>query len=55
MDRIETSCTELVFHMNGITLNEAWTLSPLQRNKMVAFLNKIYKDRAEAASGKKNM
>ena len=45
MDAVENSCTELVFHMNGITLNEAWTLSPLQRNKMITYINKVYKER----------
>jgi len=41
--------------MKGVTWNEAWGMSPKQRNKIVGYINKIYKDREEAQTGKKSM
>ncbi len=41
--------------MKGVTWNEAWGMSPRQRNKIVEYINKIYKDQEEAYSGKKSM
>lgn len=41
--------------MKGVTFNEAWGMSPQQRTKIVEYINKIYKDRAEVTSGKKTM
>jgi len=56
MDAIEQSCIDVCYHMKGgLTLNEAWSISHMQRNKIITYVNKIYKDQAEAASGKKHM
>jgi hypothetical protein len=41
--------------MKGVTWNEVWGMSPTQRNKIVQYLNKVYKAREEAMSGKKTM
>jgi len=55
MDAIEQGCIELCYHMKGVTWNEAWGMSPRQRNKMITYINKIYKEREEAQTGKKSM
>jgi len=52
---IEKSCIDICFHMKGVTFNEAWGMSPHQRSTIVQYINQVYKDRAEAASGKKSM
>jgi hypothetical protein len=41
--------------MKGVTWNEAWGMSPVQRNKIVEYVNKIYKEQEEAQTGKKSM
>lgn len=55
MDDIEDGCIELCFHMKGVTYNEAWGMSPRQRNKIIAYINKVYREREEAQSGKQSM
>lgn len=55
-DNIEQSCIELVYHMGGgLTLNEAWTLSAMQRNKITKYINRMYKEREEQLTGKKTL
>lgn len=41
--------------MNGVTWNEAWGMSSQQRNLIVAYINKIHKEKIEAQSGKKTL
>lgn len=41
--------------MKGVSWNEVWGMSPMQRNKIVGFLNNVYKKREEAMTGKKTM
>lgn len=41
--------------MKGVTWNEVWGMSPEQRNKIVKYLNKVYKEREEAMTGKRTM
>lgn len=55
MDDIEESCIALCYHMKGVTWNEVWGMSPLQRNKMVVYINKMNKEQEEAYSGKKSL
>lgn len=52
---VEQSCIELCYHMKGVTFNEAWGMSPLQRNKIVSYINKVYKEQEEAYTGKKSL
>ena len=54
-DAIENQCMEVSFHMKGVTWNEVWGMSPEQRGKIIAFVNKIYKEREAAQSGKTQM
>ncbi len=37
----------------GVTWTEAWTMSPLQRNKVIEYINKIIQAEEEAITGKK--
>jgi len=52
---IENQCMEVSFHMKGVTLNEVWGMSPEQRGKIIKFVNKIYKEREAAQTGKQQM
>lgn len=37
---IETQVMEICYWMSGMNWNYAWSLSPMQRNKMVKFISK---------------
>ena len=39
----------------GVTFNDAWGMSPQQRNRIIKFVNKIYKERSEQMTGKKQL
>lgn len=54
-DKIEESCIQVCYHMKGVTWNEVWGMSPDQRGKIIEYVNKIYKQREEAMTGKKTM
>ena len=54
-DAIEKQCIEVCYHMKGVTWNEVWGMSPEQRGKVIKFVNKIYKEKEEAQSGKQQM
>ena len=54
-DSIEQQCIDVSYHMKGVTWNEVWGMSPEQRSKIIKNVNKIYKDREEAQTGKKHM
>ena len=54
-DSIEQQCIDVSYHMKGVTWNEVWGMSPAQRSKIIQYVNKIYKDREEASSGKQQM
>ena len=41
----------LCFHMNGVTYNEAWGMSSIQRKHIIEFIVEIKKKESEAASG----
>lgn len=39
----------------GVTWTEAWTMSPMQRNKIIEYINKITRAEEEAITGKKQL
>lgn len=39
----------------GISWLEAWSMSPLQRNKIVEYINKIMQAQEEQMTGKKQL
>lgn len=41
--------------MNGVTYNEAWGMSPLQRASIIEFIVDMRKKEAEMISGKEQM
>lgn len=41
--------------MNGVTYNEAWGISPLQRANIIDFIVDMKKKEVEALSSKKQM
>lgn len=52
---IEEQCQSVCYHMKGVTWNEAWGMSPSQRINIIQYVNKIYKEREEAQTGKQRM
>lgn len=54
-DSIEEQCVEICFHMNGVTWNDVWGMSPLQRVKIIKYVNKINKEREEQRTGQTQM
>lgn len=41
--------------MKGVTFNEAWGMSPQQRNKIIIYINKMNKEQEELYTGKKTL
>ena len=41
--------------MNGVTYNEAWGMSPIQRNNILEFILDMRKKESEAISGTQQM
>lgn len=55
-ETIEQSIIELVYHMKGgITLFEAYVMSPEDRNKAIKYINKVYEIQEAALSGKQKL
>lgn len=55
-EKIEENIIEICYHMKGgISWLEAWSMSPLQRNKIVEYINKIMQAQEEQMTGKKQL
>ena len=54
-EQIEQEIILLCYHMNGVTYNEAWGMSPDQRKNILEFILDIKKRESELISGTKQM
>ena len=54
-EQIEQEIIMLCYHMNGVTFNEAWGISPTQRKNILEFILDMKKRESAAISGTEQM